>query len=95
MREQLVEFDAKRVERDLRKRLTEWRAMLKRQTPLARQVVTRLLDGRIAWTPRPEEGLYDFAGRARLDKLLSGTVFTQGMASPRGSTGGQFRVAFV
>ena len=80
--EHFAQFDLKRIERDLRKRLTEWRAMLKRQTPLARQVVTRLLDGRVEWTPRPAERLYEFAGRARFDKLLSGIVFTRGMASP-------------
>ena len=44
-------FDVKHVERDLRKRLTEWRALLHRQTPPARQVLARILDGRIAWTP--------------------------------------------
>jgi hypothetical protein len=48
--------------------------MLKRQTPLARQMVMRLLDGRIAWTPRREEGLYEFAGKAKLEKLLAGLV---------------------
>ena len=48
--------------------------MLKRQTPRARQMVMRLLDGRIAWTPRREEGLYEFAGKAKLEKLLAGLV---------------------
>jgi hypothetical protein len=41
-------FDVRRVERDLRKRLDEWQALLHRQTPLARQVLSCLLDGRIA-----------------------------------------------
>ena len=82
--ERLSTFDVRGVERDLRKRLEEWRGLLRRQTPLSRQVITRLLDGRIAWTPRKEEGIYEFAGRAKFDKLLSGIVFTRGMASPTG-----------
>ena len=72
--ERLSTFDVRGVERDLRKRLEEWRGLLRRQTPLSRQVITRLLDGRIAWTPRKEEGIYEFAGRAKFDKLLSGIV---------------------
>ena len=80
----LSTFDVKRIERDLRGRLAEWRALLGRQTPLSRQVLSRLLDGKIAWTPRRDEGLYEFAGRAKFDKLLRGIVFTQGMASPTG-----------
>ena len=58
--ERLSTFDVRGVERDLRKRLEEWRGLLRRQTPLSRQVITRLLDGRIAWTPRKEEGIYEF-----------------------------------
>ena len=72
------------IERDLRKRLVEWRGLLRRQTPLARQVLARLLDGRIAWTPRKDEGLYEFTGRAKFDRLLSGVVFTQGVVPVRG-----------
>ena len=58
--------------------------MLKRQTPIARQVVSRLLDGRIVWTPHRDEGIYEFAGRAKFDRLLSGVVFTRGMVPVRG-----------
>ena len=31
-----------------------------------------------------EAGLYEFAGSVSLDRLLSGVVFTQGVASPTG-----------
>ena len=82
--ETLSGFDPRTVERTLRQKLAEWRGLLRRQTPLARQVLARLLDGRIVWTPNREAGLYEFAGRVNLDRLLSGVVFTQGMASPRG-----------
>ena len=82
--ERFSTFDVRRVERDLRERLEEWRRLLHRQTPLARQVVSRLLDGRITWTPKKDEGLYEFTGRAVLDRLLSGLVVTTGMVAVRG-----------
>ena len=79
--ETLSGFDPRTVERDLRQKLAEWRGLLRRRTPLARQMLARLLDGRIVWTPNEEKELYEFAGRVNLDRLLSGVVFTQGMAS--------------
>ena len=42
-----------------------------------------VLDGRIVWTPRKDEALYDFAGRVKFDQLLSGIVVTQGMVPVR------------
>ena len=44
-------------------------------------MLSRLLDGRIAWRPRPDEGAYESAGWVRYGRLLSGIVFTQGVAS--------------
>ena len=82
--EELSSFDPRRIERDLRKKLDEWRGLLRRQTPLSRQVLARLLDGRIVWTPNKDEARYEFSGRVRFDRLLSGVVFTRGMASPTG-----------
>jgi hypothetical protein len=82
----MTSFDVNRVERDLRKRLEDWRGLLKRQMPYTRQILSQLLDGRIAWTPRRSEGLYEFKGRAKFDQLLSGIVvtLTQGMVAVRG-----------
>jgi hypothetical protein len=82
--DRLSGFDVRCVERELRRRLTEWRQLLRRQTPLARQVLSRLLDGRIVWTPRKDDGLYTFAGRVKFDGLLSGIVFTRRDTSPTG-----------
>jgi hypothetical protein len=72
--ERLSGFDVKRIERDLVNRLTEWRSLLKRQTPIARQVLARLLDGKIAWTPRTDQGIYEFCGKATFDRVLAGIV---------------------
>ena len=67
---------------DLVNRLAEWRGLLKRQTPIARQVLSKLLADKIVWTPRKDEGLYEFAGRARFDRTLAGIVDTVGRESP-------------
>jgi hypothetical protein len=78
----LSTFDVKGIERDLVSRLREWRRLLKRQTPMARQVLSRLLADKIAWTPRKDERLYEFAGRAKFDRILAGIVDTVGCESP-------------
>ena len=72
----MARFDARGVETDLRRKLADWRALLGQHTPVARQMVLKLLDGgRILWTPRPEAGCYEFTGRTVLDKLLAGVVW--------------------
>jgi hypothetical protein len=84
--EELGSFDVKDIERELRARLASWRDRLDRQAPIARQVVTQLLDGRIVCTPHRDERLYEFSGRVKFDQLLSGIVLTQGMVRLRGSS---------
>jgi site-specific DNA recombinase len=82
--EQFDAFDVRRIERELRKRLADWRELLRRQAPVARQVVSHLLDGRILCTPNKDERLYRFAGRVKFEQLLSGVVPTVGMVPVRG-----------
>jgi hypothetical protein len=65
-------FDVRQVARDLRKRLDEWRGLLRRQTPLSRQVLSRLVDGRIAWTPHKLLGAC-LKSRVRSSQRLSVT----------------------
>ena len=59
----LIELDAKsrigrsdlsRLEREIRHRLADWRAMLRREIPEAREILRNLVVGRIVFTPRPE-----------------------------------------
>jgi site-specific DNA recombinase len=97
--QQLSDFDSSASARELRRRVDEWRGLVQRNTPIARQVLDRLLADRIAWTPRRDEGIYEYSGRLQLDRLLSGIVLTEdrrkanvskllmsteGMASPAG-----------
>ena len=76
-REQLKSFDTAAVACELRRRVEEWRRLLHRNTPIARQVIDRLLADRIAWTPRRDEGVYEYAGRLHFDRLLAGIVATE------------------
>jgi hypothetical protein len=70
----LIELDAtarigqrelSRLEREIRHRLADWRAMLRREVPEAREILRNLIVGRIVFTPRPETRLYEFSGRGR------------------------------
>jgi hypothetical protein len=75
-------LDVKRIERDLRARVKEWRGLLGRQVPVARQIVAKLLDGRLVFTPR-DDRTYEFRGRVSLGGLLQGTVLPR-VWRPRG-----------
>ena len=70
----LSSLELRRIEKELRRRVSDWNGLLGRHTPVARQMIGQLLDGRIAWTPRKEEGLYEFAGKANFEALLGGVV---------------------
>ena len=76
-------FDVRHIERELRARLTDWRGLLGRHTPIARQMLVTLLDGRVVFTPK-QDGLYAFHGRAALGKVLQGLV--PQVFEPRGVT---------
>ena len=62
--------------------MTDWRRLLGDHTPIARQMVLKLVDGRIVFTPKPGDGCYEFSGRTVLDKLLSGLIASE-MALPQ------------
>ena len=57
--------DSVQVEAELREILGGCRELLARHTPQARQILSRLLDGRLVFTPREEEdvGYYEFTGK--------------------------------
>jgi hypothetical protein len=74
---QLSTLDVRRVERDLRAGVKDWRALLGRQTPIARQIVTKLLDeDRFVFTPRADRS-WEVTGRASFGKLFQGIVLPQ------------------
>jgi site-specific DNA recombinase len=58
----------------LRARLTEWRGLLDRQPELGRQVIRKLITGRLTLVPDPAASRYTFTGQASYDALLAGVV---------------------
>jgi site-specific DNA recombinase len=67
-------LDVRKIERDIRARVKDWRGVLDRQTPVARQIVGKLLgDQRLVFTAKKDK-TYEFTGRASLGALLQGAV---------------------
>ena len=64
------------LERELSLILDDWRALLAKHAPQARQVLRKLLDGRLAFTPQEEDGVryYEFTGKGVLDPILTGAL---------------------
>jgi hypothetical protein len=64
------------LDRELATKLAEWQGLLERQPIQARQLLRKLLAGRVLYTPHHDEdgGFYEFAGHASWGKLLAGVV---------------------
>ena len=93
-----VAFDHQ-LERRLRVAVTEWRGALGRQVGQARQIVTKLLAGRLTFVPERRNGLsgFRFQATGTVDKLIAGVVpgslsTLQAGVSPRGIVNGWKRV---
>ena len=76
-----------RLERDIRHRLADWRAMLRREVPEAREILRDLVVSRIVFKPRPEARVYEFSGRGSFGRLLAGTTTPVSVLTPAGHTG--------
>jgi hypothetical protein len=59
------------LHRDLRVRVDEWRSLAVRNVCQGRQILRKLLDGRLTITPR-HDGMCELSGRANYGKLFSG-----------------------
>jgi site-specific DNA recombinase len=79
-------LDASRLNHDLLERLSDWKGLLRRHTSEARQILRRLLVGRLAFRPRTGEGAryYEFRGEGSLSGILTGIVATEGLVAPTG-----------
>jgi len=84
----LIEFfrENRRLEEELRDRLTEWQGILSRHVTQARQILKKLLAGRIRFDPKQdrEQRIYEFSGKATIVKVLAGKVCSNALASPTG-----------
>jgi hypothetical protein len=77
-------WDSKTLERDLRARLAEWRELLRRHVPQARQVIRKLLVGPMRFTPHHEgrDRYYEFAAQISLGHVFSGIAPAIWVESP-------------
>jgi hypothetical protein len=66
----------------LRAKAEEWQALLRKHAPIARQMVRKLVEGRIVFTPDREGRRYTFLATGTLANFFSGIVCPQGLASP-------------
>jgi hypothetical protein len=60
----------------------EWRGLLRKHAPIARQMVRKLVEGRIVFTPDPQARRYTFLATGTLASFFSGIVCPQAVASP-------------
>lgn len=72
------------VRSEIRRRLTDWSALIGRQPAVARQVLRKLIDGRLTMTPKvtTEGRWYEVNGRASYGPLFAEITRVQGMVPP-------------
>ena len=63
-------------------RLSEWHGLLGRQPDVARQILRKLLVGRLVLTPDAEARTYAVQGRATYGRLLDGIISVAGVVPP-------------
>lgn len=82
-------LDLRRVERELRGRLDDWRGLLRRHVAQGRQILRKLLETPLTFTPviDREQRYYRFEARVRFDRLIAGLTLPQVLASPTGTVG--------
>jgi len=88
-RAKLRSLDTADLTANLRSRLTDWQGLLQRQTSEARQILRRLLVGRLVFTPKKDETgrYYEFVGQGSISEVVCGAVlpkewWPQGDLSP-------------
>lgn len=89
---ELTELDRPRVrplapakqQKLLESRLSEWKELLRANAPKARQMVRKLVEGRIVFNPDASKRRYDFVATGTMAQFFSGLVDPQAVASPRG-----------
>jgi hypothetical protein len=81
-----AQFDPKALERELRAKLADWRTLLRKHVPQARQVLKKLLAGPLVFSVRDgKQRYYEFRAPIALGRIISGLAVANMVASPRGS----------
>jgi hypothetical protein len=78
----IAHLDLARLEREVHRVLDDWRGLLTKHVAQARQILRKLIDGRLRF--RPEGRGFVFEGTGRLEPILSGTVLPKAVVAPTG-----------
>jgi hypothetical protein len=87
-RTQLSDTEVNRLEDLARRKVLDWRKTMRRHVPQARQVLQKMLRGRLTFKPeqRGKQRGYRLTGQGSLMPLLTGMIpeLSQAVASPTG-----------
>ena len=83
-------LDLPPVERQLKAKLEEWKAVLRKHVPQTRQVLKTLLAGPLVFTAYRESGerYYEFSAPIAIGRIISGLACANTVASPAGTVEG-------
>ena len=73
--------DLQQIQQDVEARLADWRGLLRRHVAQSRQILKKLLVGRIVFQPR-DDGTYEFSGQASLGRIIAGLACTKTVVAP-------------
>jgi hypothetical protein len=79
--QRVASIDLGQLQSELQARLSDWQDLLNRQVPVARQIIKKLLTGRIIFRQR-EDGTYEFSGQATLGRIIAGLACTKTVVAP-------------
>jgi hypothetical protein len=68
----------------LQTKAEKWHGLLRKHAPIARQMVRKIVEGRIVFTPDRDARRYTFLATGTLASFFSGIVCPQAVASPTG-----------
>ncbi len=82
--ERIQTWDPQQLRRDLTKRLTQWQGLLTRHVAQTRQILRKLLVGRLRFTFDAEAQTCEFTGQGMFDPILAGMLGPKALVSPTG-----------
>jgi hypothetical protein len=83
-RPRVVPMTAPQLRAVLCEKANEWRALLRKHAPIARQMIRKLVEGRIVFTPDRQARRYTFRATGTLATFFSGIVCPHVVTSPTG-----------
>lgn len=93
--ERIQTWDPQQLRRDLTNRLAQWQGLLTRHVAQTRQILRKLLVGRLRFTFDTESQTCEFTGQGVFDPILAGMLGPKAVVSPTGFVrqGSSYRAA--